>query len=127
METHIPSYGFAIWPSFHTIQVLINRIWTHVKQSRSKIIAQLFFALLLLIAQGQLLIHQTDLDAHADQSACEVCIHMSYLGHAVSGEATTVPVVSVLDDYFVLQNSTTHIRSFYTLSQPRAPPLSSLI
>lgn len=95
--------------------------------SRSRMIAQLFFALLLVVAQGHLLIHQTDLDAHAEPSSCEICIHLGHLGQADSAGSLSVANFPAVDDYLVLPGLVNAFASFYALPQSRAPPSSSLI
>lgn len=98
-----------------------------MKTTRSKIIAQLFFALLLVAAQGQLLVHQTDIEAHSEHSSCEYCVQFAHLGNGVSGEVGTVTLSpnSALDLSFLYLSASTGVN--YALPQSRAPPSSSLI
>jgi len=97
-----------------------------MKLSRFNTIVQLFFALILVVAQGELLIHQVDLEEHADQSVCEVCIHTSHIGSGVAGEinAATFPVEVAA--YSTVNHAPVEISFYYVLAQPRAPPFSSL-
>jgi len=92
---------------------------------RSNTIVPLFVALLLVVAQGQLLIHQTDFEGHSDQPTCEVCIHTSHLGHAAFGNAMAVESFRNTDGYLAFNYRAEDIAFYYALPQPRAPPTSS--
>ena len=97
-----------------------------MKFKRSSIVAQLFFALLLVVAQGQLLAHQTELEAHLDHSICDDPIHFSSVGSGLLSEDGFVapPIDSI--KYSIPAYSRPAIASYYALQQPRAPPVSSL-
>ncbi len=97
-----------------------------MKQKRSRIVAHLFFALLLVVAQGQLLVHQTDLEAHLDHTTCEDPIHFSSVGSGVlAGAGFSIPP-SDSNKYSIPNYSNPAIAFYYALPQPRAPPVSSL-
>ena len=50
------------------------------------------FALLLLAVQGQLLAHQTDIEAHSESTACEFCMHFTQLDDgAIPALSTAFP------------------------------------
>ena len=43
-----------------------------------------FLLVLFLVAQGSLLFHHTELEAHATDEECEYCLHVSNLKHPFS-------------------------------------------
>ncbi len=97
-----------------------------MKLKRSSIVAHLFFALLLVVAQGQLLAHQTDLEAHLDHPVCDDPIHISSVGSGFLAEdGFTVPSSDSIK-YSIPDYSNPVIAFYYALQQPRAPPVSSL-
>ncbi len=97
-----------------------------MKLKRSSIVAQLFFALLLVVAQGQLLAHQTDLEAHLDHATCEDLIHFCSVGSGVLAETGFSIPSSDSIKYAIPNYSSPAIAFYYALPQPRAPPVSSL-
>ncbi len=97
-----------------------------LKLRRSSIIVHLFFALLLVVAQGQLLVHQTDLEAHLDHTACEDLIHFSSVGSGILAEAGFSIPSSDSIKYSIPNYSNPAIAFYFALPQPRAPPVSSL-
>jgi hypothetical protein len=48
----------------------------------------LIFALLLVLGQSGLVLHQLDFDQHADSGACAVCLAAHGLDHAISAHLT---------------------------------------
>ena len=98
-----------------------------MKPAHFKMARQLFLALLLVVAQGQLLIHQVDLDAHSGEASCEACIHIGHLGSAVVNEVTTVDWSLALATYSSSLYRASDFTLAYARPQPRAPPVSSLL
>jgi len=58
---------------------------------RVKAVRYLFLAMLLLGGQFALLVHVADLDAHAVDSGCEVCLHSVPLDAGLVAEASFLP------------------------------------
>jgi hypothetical protein len=51
----------------------------------------LLLALLLMLGQAGLLLHQLDFDQHTDSGACAVCLAAHGLDHAISVHFTPLP------------------------------------
>lgn len=81
-------------------------------------------ASLLLLMQAMALQHQLDVDHHSNGEPCELCLHLSALGHGMSGtlptlQATQAPIPALTPPFISL------VPSLNNSYQTRAPPTHS--
>ena len=95
--------------------------------SHKQIIAHFFIALFLVVAQGALLVHQVDLEAHADNSVCEVCIHHGSSDSAAPANTISFPSLFSTDKYLIIPAYTAVVAKHHRQPPPRAPPHFAII
>ena len=94
--------------------------------TRFKTLIHLLFALLLALAQAHLMVHSADLDEHAEEESCEICIHYLNLEHPTPSDFGWVQMFSGKDLYQPASYSTIDTISFYPTPPSRASPVPSL-
>ena len=77
---------------------------------------------LLLFMQTVMLLHQLDLDAHADGDRCELCIGLVGLDHGLSTTAQPLPSLQWHPAPLLLQRQTFPALAPASSYRPRAPP-----
>ena len=82
-------------------------------------------AALLVIGQTVLLVHRSDIDAHAHGERCTVCVLVHGLDHAVSSHFE-VPFSGLETPTFVATSATTSNRQANNHYPARAPPSNTL-
>lgn len=85
----------------------------------------LFAAILLIVAQSLLLMHQVDSSQHTVSENCEICLHAGNLGHTHNANIT--PLFSAIALPVAPPSSETtsfHVFS-YTFFRVRGPPVIS--
>jgi len=85
-----------------------------------------FLLTAFLVAQGALLSHHTEIEAHAPGEECELCLHTSNLKNPFGNDGHTIFHVSISDtDHHSLYLST-FVKPYRATTRARAPPVNSL-
>ena len=93
---------------------------------RPKLLHHYFIALFLVLAQAHLLIHEVEIDKHAQEEACDICIQYHHIGHAAPSISESL--ISQHDRQILIAVLHTFIgnNSFTPIPPARAPPIFSL-
>lgn len=88
-----PHFGLATsWRNVIFLQKLIRDSFVVAAQDQLRAAMRRLFPIawlaLFLLGQGALLLHKTDLDAHANGDTCEFCLLGSPLDHALTSSST---------------------------------------
>jgi hypothetical protein len=98
-----------------------------MRHFRSRVLIHLAVALLMVTAQALLLIHEMDVEAHAHEATCEICIHYHHLGDSSSPSSFILPSLFEGGNPLQVRTQSSNDSATYPLTPPtRAPPVFSL-
>jgi hypothetical protein len=85
-----------------------------------------FLLTAFLVAQGALLSHHTEIEAHVPGEECELCLHTSNLKNPFGNDALAVFTTSISDIGHHSLDLSTLVKRYRTTTRARAPPINSL-
>jgi len=85
-----------------------------------------FLLTAFLVAQGALLSHHTEIEAHAPGQECELCLHTSNLKNPFSDNNHAVFTTSISDIGHHSLDLITFVKRYRATTRARAPPVNSL-
>jgi len=85
-----------------------------------------FLLTAFLVAQGALLSHHTEIEAHAPGEECELCLHTSNLKNPFSNDNHTAFNASISDTGHYSLDLSSFVKPYRTTTHARAPPINSL-
>ena len=101
---------------------MINRLTAHGYKPG---LCRLLFIAALAICQFSLVLHQMDIEHHADGKKCTICLASQGLGHALATDFLSPIVHATAESPAVLTESLPVIRTLVRLVA-RSPPVPAL-